>query len=44
MHYLGLIFRSKYMVIAILLKDELTDEDRTLVDRTRKIERFLSQQ
>jgi F-type H+-transporting ATPase subunit beta len=30
-------------VIAILGLDELTDEDRTVVDRARKIERFLSQ-
>eukprot|EP00965_Chrysotila_dentata_P029528 981497-Pleurochrysis_carterae.AAC.1 len=30
-------------VIAILGLDELTDEDRTVVNRARKIERFLSQ-
>ena len=30
-------------VIAILGLDELTDEDRTIVNRARKIERFLSQ-
>ena len=31
------------MIATILGLDELTDEDRTIVDRARKIERFLSQ-
>src|SRR3712207_3487874 len=39
------LFRSKDLqdIIAILGIDELTDEDKLVVSRARKIERFLSQ-
>ncbi|MCP3672078.1 MAG: F0F1 ATP synthase subunit beta, partial [Gammaproteobacteria bacterium] len=36
-------YKELQYVIAILGLDELTDEDRTVVNRARKIERFLSQ-
>ena len=38
-----MLFRSLKDIIAILGMDELSDEDKLIVSRARKIQRFLSQ-